>query len=95
MRIHLVLFFMLLGGIATTSAQDKGCVEGNCENGWGIYEYYVGDIYQGRYEGNFEGGKRTGKGKFIWANGIFYEGEFSDNRITGEGIYSWPDGSTY
>lgn len=85
MRIHLVLFFMLLGGIATTSAQDKGCVEGNCENGWGIYEYYVGDIYQGRYEGNFEGGKRTGKGKFIYANGDKYEGAWKDGRPNGLG----------
>ena len=67
---------LMLTFISNAYAQNKtkGCVEGNCENGWGIYEYYVGEIYQGRYEGYFQDGKRAGKGKFIYANGDKYEG---------------------
>lgn len=85
-RIHSIIgigFFFLT--LATATAQQKGCVEGNCENGWGIYEYYVGQTYQGRYEGNFSAGKREGKGKFHYATGELYDGMWKAGRPDGLG----------
>ncbi|BDS13135.1 caspase family protein [Aureispira anguillae] len=80
-------FILLLSLIATQTsfAQEKGCIEGNCENGWGIYEYYVGAVYQGRYEGNFVAKQRSGKGKFIYANGDKYEGNWAEGKPNGLG----------
>jgi hypothetical protein len=87
MRITSAFIFMLLLGVISSSfAQDKGCLEGNCENGWGVYEYYVGDIYQGRYEGNFLEGKRSGKGKFIYSNTDKYQGSWLNGRPHGLGV---------
>lgn len=98
------LAFALLLSLLTTSlfAQEKGCVEGNCENGWGIYENYVGDVYQGRYEGNFLDGLYSGKGKFVYANGDKYEGSWAEGKPNGLGariakngkvkVGTWKDG---
>lgn len=86
MRIQLASILLLSFIITQTSfAQEKGCIEGNCENGWGIYEYYVGETYQGRYEGNFVSEKRSGKGKFIYANGDKYEGNWASGKPNGLG----------
>ena len=31
----------------------------------------------------------SGKGKYVWANGISYEGDFLNNQIIGHGVYRW------
>lgn len=88
MNYNLILMLSLLLTVSyTAQAQDRerGCVEGNCENGWGIYEYYVGKTYQGHYEGNFKEGKRHGKGQFTYANGDKYDGEWAEGRPNGLG----------
>lgn len=86
MIYQLIIFTTCLFGFLSTSmAQSKGCVEGNCENGWGVYEYYIGSTYQGRYEGNFQDGKRTGRGKFLYANGDIYDGNWKAGRPDGLG----------
>ncbi len=85
-RLQIIVSIGFLFFITTVaSAQQKGCVEGNCENGWGIYEYYVGKTYQGRYEGNFSAGKRQGKGKFYYASGELYDGMWLNGRPHGMG----------
>ncbi|MCP4441457.1 MAG: peptidase C14 [Aureispira sp.] len=87
-------FFLLLFafiGYALPQAQAQ-CKEGNCENGWGIYEYSIGDTYQGRYEGNFVEGKRSGKGKFVYANGDVYDGNWVDGKPKGYGSRIYKNG---
>ncbi len=32
----------------------------------------------------------TGKGRYIWENGIVFEGDFLNNEINGSGKYTWP-----
>ena len=51
--------------------------------------------FDGVYEGDMVNGKRTGKGKFTWANGDVYEGDFVEDKRTGKGKYTWADGDVY
>lgn len=37
----------------------------------------------------------SGKGKYIWSNGIVYEGDFFNNEIIGTGKYTWPNQTQY
>jgi len=39
----------------------------------------------------FHCGMMSGKGKYIWRNGIIYEGDFLNNEIIGSGKYIWPN----
>jgi hypothetical protein len=48
-----------------------------------------------RYEGEWTGEKRHGKGTFYYFNGEKYTGDWVDNQKAGEGVYSWPDGDRY
>ena len=50
------------------------CISGDCENGFGVYNYSNGD----RYEGLFKNGKWNGKGKYYYKNGDIYEGKWLD-----------------
>ena len=48
------------------------------------------------YEGEWELGKRKGKGKFTWSNGKVQEGTFGKNQLmSGQGTEEWPDGRKY
>lgn len=47
------------------------------------------------FEGNYVMGKKTGEGKFVWADGSVYEGCFQDNNLHGQGKYTFPDGRSY
>ena len=49
----------------------------------------------GAYSGNFDAGKRSGKGTFIWLNGDTYEGEWKNDLITGQGQLTFADGIIY
>jgi hypothetical protein len=40
-------------------------------------------------KGEFVDGMMSGKGKYIWVNGIIYEGDFLNNEIIGSGVYRW------
>lgn len=86
MNVQTSLIILMICSICTFAVgQNKGCTEGNCTNGWGIYEYYIGEIYQGRYEGYFKDGLRNGKGKFIYANQSKYEGNWQAGKPHGPG----------
>ena len=47
------------------------------------------------YEGDFVDGKKTGKGKYTWADGNVYEGDYVDGKKTGKGKFTWADGNVY
>merc|ERR1719199_1227523 len=47
------------------------------------------------YEGDYRGGHKHGRGRFVWASGAEYDGAFVEGRQEGSGILRWPDGSTY
>ncbi|XP_039104225.1 MORN repeat-containing protein 1 isoform X2 [Hyaena hyaena] len=62
-------------------------------DGYGVYEYPNSFF---RYEGEWKGGKKHGRGKLLFKDGGYYEGEFVDGEITGEGCRIWASsGNTY
>ena len=67
------------------------CVQGDCLNGTGTFDYLNGD----RYIGSFLGGHKHGQGEYHYANGAVYEGEFQHGAAIGQGTIRYPDGSRY
>jgi len=66
----------------------SGCIFGDCENGYGTYEWPEGD----KYYGNHKYGKRNGYGKYTWANGDKYAGNLKNNEKHGQGTYTLANG---
>lgn len=65
----------------------------NClRQGIGTYDY-PGTKY--KYEGEWNGGKKTKNGKFSLPGYFSYEGDFVDGEITGKGKKMWADGRIY
>lgn len=52
-------------------------------NGYGIYRYKNGDIY----EGDFVEGKRKGLGEYIYKDKSYYRGEWDNDCKNGRGVY--------
>ncbi len=68
-----------------------GCVEGDCENGFGKYIYTDGDVYIGQFQSSY----RHGFGEYNYHEGDYYKGEWSWSNRNGIGKYIWPSGNTY
>ncbi len=48
-----------------------------------------------RYEGEWKGQKKHGKGTYYYVNGDKYIGDWVDDHETGQGVFTWPDGDRY
>lgn len=64
------------------------CIEGECENGEGVFMNKDGDLYTG----TFSAGKLDGKGICHFSWGTKYVGEWTDGNFNGKGSYYYPDG---
>ncbi|MBI5219692.1 MAG: caspase family protein [Bacteroidia bacterium] len=69
----------------------KGCIAGNCDNGYGMYVFDSGD----KYAGEWNNGKREGQGVYYYKSGVIYTGNFKNNNLHGYGYCKWTDGSYY
>ena len=49
----------------------------------------------GEYQGDFVNGKKSGKGKYTFANGDIYDGEWVEDKMSGQGIYTFANGDKY
>lgn len=67
------------------------CIEGNCVNGTGTFNYPSG----AKYAGNFLNNKIQGKGTLYFANGDIYQGEWINNYREGVGKYIYSNGDVY
>jgi len=83
-------FSVLLFGIITVQAQ---CVEGDCNNGVGIFKQYIGDQLISTYEGHFRDSKWDGFGKLKTKKGDIYEGEWLNGVLNGKGTLIKSDGT--
>ena len=67
----------------------KGGVNGDVKNGWGVYIYNDGSVY----EGYFKKGVKDGYGKYTMTDGSIYEGQFLKDKFDGYGVLSESDGT--
>ena len=76
----------------TNSSKMTGCIEGNCENGKGIYVHEQGE----KYEGTWKESQRHGLGRQFYKDGnIKYEGQFRNGGKEGNGIYYFRNGNRF
>lgn len=66
----------------------KGCISGDCNNGYGVKYYDKGD----RYEGHFKNGLFSGNGIYTFADGFSYAGEWKDDKLNGDVVQYYQNG---
>lgn len=65
---------------------NQGCIKGNCQDGFGKWNYE-----NGMYEGFFKNGKKQGMGNYQWNDGSIYIGHWNNDTMDGYGFYSAKD----
>lgn len=68
-----------------------GCINGDCQDGIGVYVWENGS----RYEGEYQDGQRHGKGIYYYEKGGKYVGQFKYNRREGFGTYYYTTGNKF
>ncbi len=72
---------------------------GNCSNnvadGPGVMQWYVNGSPIGRYVGEYDDGRMSGRGVFEYRNGDRYDGEFRNDKPNGYGTLSRAGGTRY
>ncbi len=71
------------GSIVQNQVQRKGCISGDCKNGFGAYIFEEGN----RYIGHFANGLPEGNGEVIYTNGERYEGNMAKGYFDGYGTF--------
>lgn len=65
-------------------------------HGVGTILYAEGDSGErARYQGEFQHGKRHGRGSLLWRNGSRYDGGFMEDKLAGQGVLLWAIGLVY
>ncbi len=72
---------------STPQKPKTGCIEGDCQNGWGKYQYD-----NGYYSGFFTNGKRDGYGMYQWTEQGKYIGFWKNGVRDGYGVYFYQNG---
>jgi|GEM_PF-1891115 len=84
-----ILTLVLILNISNSVAAIEGtCIQGNCNNGYGIFVFDDGRVY----EGQWKKGLLDGMGKLIFISGSKYTGEFTKGHIHGYGKINLLDG---
>ncbi len=65
-----------------TNNATSGCVDGDCQNGWGKYQYD-----NGYYDGFWRNGKKEGYGLYKWDGIGKYIGTWQNDNMNGYGVY--------
>ena len=101
-KISLYVFLSLMfcnvsfGGILSEVLKkfektSTGCIEGDCENGYGVFAYEKGDKYVGEWKNN----KSHGQGTITLKNGETYSGQWKNATPHGQGTYKFFNGDKY
>ena len=86
------LFILTLLLVSNLSfSQQKDCISGDCDNGFGTWVYSTGD----KYTGNWVNKQMHGNGTYYYANGDIYKGDFKNDRLEGIGTFISKKGDKY
>jgi tetratricopeptide (TPR) repeat protein len=87
--LSLITLVLCLNITHIVVASDAACIQGNCKNGYGIFVFDDGRVYEGQWKkGLFEG-----MGKLIFVSGSMYTGEFKKGLMHGYGKINLLNGS--
>ena len=81
------------GAFCTSSGVFIGHYDAGTLSGEGII--YSSDLKKILYKGNFEKGKKKGKGVEYYSNGEKYEGDFDDDVKSGKGVMVYKNGKRF
>jgi len=84
--LTLILFLYITNSV---DAAEGICIQGNCDNGYGIFGFDDGRVY----EGQWKKGLFDGMGKLIFISGSIYTGEFEKGLMHGYGKITLLNGS--
>jgi hypothetical protein len=84
------LLSLAFGLILHVSATAQ-CLDGDCQNGRGMYQFENGN----KYNGEFKRGIMHGTGAAVFANGNKYNGEWREGMREGVGVYYFLSGNVY
>ena len=73
----------------------SGSCSNNVADGPGVMQWYVNGSPSGRYVGEYNDGRMSGRGVFEYRNGDRYDGEFRDDAPNGYGTLSRANGIRY
>lgn len=76
-------------GVEKQKEDIKGCISGDCANGYGVMEFPSGN----RYEGNFKNYQFHGRGKMNFMGGNYMEAEFVEHKPQ-SGVYYYKENDT-
>ncbi|MBL7815487.1 MAG: caspase family protein [Saprospiraceae bacterium] len=85
------LLSVMVAYVVTCTTLTAQCMDGDCQNGRGTYQFENGN----KYQGDFRKGLMHGKGAIIFGNGNRYNGDWSGGMREGLGIYTFVDGKVY
>lgn len=85
---YLIIAILVFFHVSTAHTE---CIEGDCANGQGIYNWPSGE----KYIGEFKAHKRSGQGTYTFPNGQKYVGEFENDQMNGQGTYTRSNGQQF
>ena len=80
--------YMRSEGATPSQEPDRGCVDGDCRDGQGVFLWTNGT----QYIGSFQGGRQHGEGLLILPDGATWEGTWRAGKKHGEGVATYADG---
>jgi len=87
--LSILTLVLLLNITNSVDASEGTCIQGDCDNGYGLFVFDDGRVY----EGQWKKGLFHGMGKLIFISGSKYTGEFKKGFMHGYGKINFLNGS--
>ncbi len=87
----LLIFNLIFHSISFSQVIKPKCVEGNCKNKIGTFQYADGNVYTGKFLDR----KKHGQGTMKYKDGSNYTGSWIDDLQHGNGVFTDRNGTIY